>query len=505
MIFTQLKFQLISIKPIKQSRLLSFFFILLSSFLTQSCVNYFGISSNKKIAPPEQYQTQKSIPLQQGNWPTLNWASQFGDPQLVSLINEALANNPNLQVTKARIDQARSLAEGKAALLLPNVSWQGAIQRFRLSSTLVPPALGGGDWFTFGDFIYQLKYELDIWGKNLANFRKAISQEKAQEASDQQARLSLAVTVASTYNQLAYYYALQGILRRTVAQRIALNKISAVRLSTGLDTKVQLYQSRNSTATAKTQLVEVEGEILLTRQQLGVLVGAGPDRGLSINAPRLSNTNTPKLPPNLPINLLGRRPDIVNARWLVEAACQGIHNAKAQFYPNVNLIALGGFLTLHLNQLFNGASRQYQFGPAISLPIFDGNALRARLKNQYANYEEAVANYNVTLNNALADVATQITTIKSLDNQLIAQAEALYTANKAYNLAKYQYQIGLASQLIVLNAETSLLRAQQTRVQLISNRRSLQIALIKALGGGFDIGSMVNKCCHRPLIKTHKG
>lgn len=250
------------------------------------------------------------------------------------------------------------------------------------------------------------------------------------------------------YNELAYYYGLRDVLRRTVRQRQDLDKITVVRLKSGLDTKVQLYQSRNTTATARTQLANTEGQLLVTKQQLGALLGAGPDRGLSISRPKLGIAQTPALPVNLPLNLLGHRPDIVGARWKVEAACQGINYTKALFYPNVNLLAGVGFLSLHLTELTTRANAEY-FGPAISLPLFDGGALRAKLRNQYALYEEAVANYNNTLNNALTDVASQVTNIRSIDKQLRVQTEALYSAKQAYDLAKYQYRVGLASQLVV--------------------------------------------------------
>lgn len=464
------------------------------------CVNYFGINSDKKIAKPTQFQTSKSIPEQHGRWPTINWANQFGDPKLIVLINEALANNPDLQAAKARIAQACAIAKNKVAALFPSINGHGAIDRVRLSSHNLITRPLGNSIFTQYAFLFDLNYTLDLWGKNLSSLKKAISEKKTSEAADQEARLSIATSVASTYNQLAYYYALREVLRRTVAQREALDKIALVRLRTGLDTKTQLFQSRASTQTARTQLVDAEGQIILTRQQLGTLLGAGPDRGLSIKRPQLKSINTPELPQNLPLNLLGRRPDIVGARWKVEASCQGINYTKAKFYPNVNLAAGVAFLALTLTHFNVRANAEY-LGPAISLPIFDAGALRAELREQYASYEEAVANYNATLNKALSDVANQLTTIHSVDKQLKTQKGALYAAEHAYNLARYQYRTGLASQLVVLDAETRFLIEQQTRLQLITNRRNLQIALFKALGGGFGVPCPVAKqgaavCCH---------
>ncbi|KTC84002.1 MULTISPECIES: efflux transporter outer membrane subunit [Legionella] len=458
------------------------------------CVNYVGISSNKKIAPPSRFQTSKSLPQQNGCWPTENWAKQFGDPQLVALVNEALTNNPSLEVALARIQQARAVAEQKASTLYPQGKFSAAVTRTHVSThELVPPPVNKG-FFTQSGFIARASYTLDLWGKNRSQLRQALADVKASEAEGQQARLIVATSVASTYNELAHYYDLRDVLRRTVAQREALERITVVRVRTGLDTRVQYFQSRNTSATARTDLVRVEGQIVIAKQQLGTLVGGGPDRGLLITRPRLPIAKTPALPANLPLALLGRRPDIVSARWQVESACQGINYTKALFYPNVNLMAGVGFLSLKFHIESRG-NAEY-FGPALTLPIFDGGALRGQLRQQYGKYEEAVGNYNNTLNEALSEVSSQVTNIRVANKQLKVQKDALINAEHAYNLARYQYKIGLASQLVVLDAETRYLTEQQSRLQLVLNRRNLQVALIQALGGGFDARML--ECCRVP-------
>ncbi len=463
------------------------YFLVLVFSLSTSCVNYVGINSYKKIASPAQFATQKSIPEQQGQWPSYQWTKQFEDKQLGNLIAEALRNNPSLAVARARIAQAHALAAGKASALFPLAYWQGSILRERFSANSYFPPPWGGAWYTQGEFLFSLNWELDLWGKNLARLRQAISQKRAVQAAEQEARIALTSSVATTYNQLAYYFALREILKRTVEQRYELDKLTAMRLKTGLGAKIQFYQTRTTTGTALTQLAAVEGQIIIARQQLSNLLGAGPDRGLAIKQPHLKSSRTPLLPSHLPFNLLGHRPDVVGARWQVEAACQGITNAKAQFYPDINLMASAGFVAFGLNRLFEKASTQYVLGPAVSLPVFDAGALRAQLRGRYAIYEEAVANYNEKLNNALAEVANHIASIQALEHELKAQKKALYSAEKAYNLSRKKYQIGLTSLLNVLESETEFLQAQQSQLKLVTARRNGQIALIKALGGGFSL------------------
>jgi NodT family efflux transporter outer membrane factor (OMF) lipoprotein len=216
------------------------------------------------------------------------------------------------------------------------------------------------------------------------------------------------------------------------------------------------------------------------------LLGKGPDRGLQITQPALTPGNTVALPDNLSADLVSRRPDIVAARWQVEAAMHDVKEAKAEFFPDVNLAAGFGFDAFGWGRFLTSASRQIQFGPAVHLPIFDAGALRSQLKGRYADFDLDVANYNQTLVNALADAASQISMIHSIDQQSGDAQRALDSSTKAYELAVIRYRAGLSEQLQVLNADQNRLSAEQTVTNLKMSRRSMQIGLMKALGGGFD-------------------
>jgi len=452
------------------------------------CASFDGIHNNEHLAQPGDYAFQRSLGNQagQGQWPSANWVEQFGDPQLTALIAEAMTNNPSLQQAQARIAAASALAESKGAALLPTVNASAAVTRNLFPATTIYPAPYGGSWYNEKSAFVSLDYELDVWGKNNAALAQAVSQAKAAAANAQETRLVLASSIASTYNELAAQYAMHDLLARTVVQRDALQRLTVDRVRSGLDTQIERNQSQGSSADARAQLVQNEGQIALTREQLGALLGKGPDRGLDISAPRMAMLTTPPLPAELPLSLLGRRPDIVAARWQVEAASKDIDVSKARFYPNINLSAMVGFDTLLNANPFTSLSKSIAFGPAISLPIFEGGALRANLKGAYAGYDLAVATYNQTLNEAYSDVAKQLTGIASIDRQLPLRREALAAAQRAYDLAKERYRIGLSSQLTVLSAETTLLAQQQVLINLEASRRNQQIGLFKALGGGFE-------------------
>ncbi|GAB7525458.1 efflux transporter outer membrane subunit [Paraburkholderia sp. 2C] len=450
------------------------------------CANYIGISSDKQIAAPAQYETTQSMPDESGAWPSLDWANQFGDPQLPKLIDEALAGSPSIAQAQARLEKAQSYIESSRSALFPQVtgSYTWTRERYSPNGLFVPPI--GGKWDSENSVLASATWELDLWGKNRAKLQAAVSQEKAAQAEMQQVRVTLAASVASTYNRLAQLYALRDIAQREIQNRQTVGSITNDRIGAGLDTNVERQTANGNIATSQSSLTDLDGQITVVRYQLGALLGKGPDRGLQIAQPVLNAGDAVALPGNLPADLVSRRADLVAARWQVEAAMQGVKEAKAEFFPDVNLAASFGFDAFGWSDLFLWASRQVMAGPAIHLPIFDAGALRAQLKGRYADFDLDVANYNQTLVNALNDVATQITSIRSIDKQEGDAQRALDASTKAYQLAVIRYRAGLSPQLQVLNADDNRLAAEQTVTNLKMRRRDLQIGLVKALGGGFD-------------------
>jgi NodT family efflux transporter outer membrane factor (OMF) lipoprotein len=450
------------------------------------CANYFGMKSDKQISSPTQYESTQSLPGQGGQWPSLDWANQFGDPQLPKLIAEALDGSPSIAQAQARLAKASSYIETAHSALFPkvNASYSWTREIFSANSLYPPPY--GGTWYSENNVLASASWDLDLWGKNRQRLGQAVSQEKAAEADMQQARVTLAASVASTYNQLAQLYAFREIAAREIANRQDIGRITNGRVAAGLDTNVERQTAVGNIATSQSNLTDLDGQITVVRYQLGALLGKGPDRGLQIDKPMLSVGNPVALPDNIPADLVSRRADIVAARWQVEAAMHDVKEAKAEFFPDVNLAAGFGFDAFGWGRFLTASSRQIQFGPAIHLPIFDAGALRSQLKGRFADFDLDVANYNQTLINALQDVATQVSSIRSIDQQSGDAQRALDASSKAYQLAVIRYKAGLSPQLQVLTADQNLLAAEQTVTGLKMRRRDMQIGLVKALGGGFD-------------------
>ena len=457
-----------------------------AAFSLAGCVNYAGIKSDKKIESPSTYETKQSLPDQGGQWPSLDWAEQFGDPQLPKLIDEALKDNPTIDQARARIEKATSYVGSAKSLLYPNVSGSYSWTREHFSANAIVPPPYAGSTQSENNLLVSASWDLDLWGKNRERLRQAVSQEKVAQAEAEEVRVTLAASVASTYNRLALLYALRDVESREVRNREDIGRITDGRVGAGLDTNVEKQTAYGETATSRSSVSDLDGLITTVRYQLGALLGQGPDRGLKIANPSFGASRVVALPDNLPADLISRRPDIVAAYWQVAAAMHDVKEAKAEFYPDVNLSLSAGLDAFGWGRFLTASSRQMQAGPAIHLPIFDAGALRSQLKERYADFDYDVANYNHTLINALSDVATQVSQIQSTDRQLVDSQQALDAQTKAYQLALVRYRSGLSQQLQVLNADDNRLAAEKSVINLQMARRDQQIGLIKAMGGGFD-------------------
>ncbi|MBR8176440.1 efflux transporter outer membrane subunit [Burkholderia ambifaria] len=450
-----------------------------------ACVNYAGIHGDAAVTEPRQYATQQSLPFEQGHWPTADWADQFGDGQLKSLIDEALKGSPTLAQARARVAAAQAYSESARTGTMPRIDASYALTRQQFSGTALVPPPYGGSWQTENRGILGASYELDLWGKKREALKASVSTLQASRADAETVRLTLTTSIARTYNELARLHLLHDIAQQEIDRREKIDRIAAGRIATGLDTQVERETARANLATSRASLKSLDGRILATRYQIAALLGAGPDRGLRIARPMLGIGNEVRLPDNLPADLVSRRPDIVAARWRVDALAHDVKEAKAEFYPDINLSAAIGLDAFGFGRFLTAASRTASIGPAIHLPIFDAGALRAQLKGRYADFDNAVAAYNQALVTALSEVATQIADVRSTDAQLVDAQTAQQAAQKAAALALAQYKAGLTNQLTVLNADVNALSAAQGVANLRMDRRDRQIALASALGGGF--------------------
>lgn len=454
--------------------------------LLAACASPRGIEPVAQLATPHSYASKQSLAASQAQWPDLDWARALGGEELLSLVNEALRDNPGLQAASARVTAARALAASARAATLPAVSASAAATRQRYTEHgLVPPPLAGS-YQTDSQALLNFNYELDFWGKHEAALKSALAQGQVAEAERQSSRLILASAVARSWLQLARQHAQVELIDRQIATRDRLDQLMHLRFQAGLDARIDSEQARQQIAMLRVEQAQWQEAMALTRNQLAALLGQGPDRGLRIQPGQLPAPTQLALPAELPSGLLGRRPDVVAARWRVEAAQGEIDTARTQFYPSVNLAAFAGFSSFGLDNLLNSGSRVVGAGPALRLPIFEGGALRAQLQGRTSNYDAAVASYNQALTEALHDVADQVQALRGAQQQSLQMQQAEAAAEQAWKLAQAREHKGTSNMLPVLVAELNLLGQRRLDLDLQARRADLQVGLVKALGGGFD-------------------
>lgn len=411
------------------------------------------------------------------------WVGQ-ADPQLASLIDRAVAGSPSLRLAEARLARASAVAAGARASEGPRLDGAVDLSRQRFSENGIYPPPLAGSIRELGTAQLNGSWEIDAFGRNRAVLVAAIGSERAARADAAAARVLLAVNVARGWVQLSRSVEQKAVLERSLAQREQQFDLIRQRVGAGLDTNAELRQSETAVREVRTQVTVAEEQTALARHAIAALAALPPD-ALDSMAPRISSLRPVAVPPQVPASLLARRADIAAARWRVEAATSDVAAARAQFYPSINLTAFVGLNAIGFDRLLRGGSEQWGAGPAIRLPILDAGRLRANLRGRSADLDAAVQNYNSSVVDAIHDVADQIASTRLVDRQQREQADALASAEAAYDVATQRYRAGLATYLTVLNAETIVLAQRRNDVDVRARRLDVQMLLVRALGGGY--------------------
>jgi len=420
------------------------------------------------------------------------WWKVFGDAQLNRLIDDALANNPGLNEALIRVRGAQAQAIAAGATLRPGVSLDGEETYQRLSENYIyPPAaagfgIAGGDKVWMGQLGVNLSWDLDFWGRQASVLNEAKVKIVAAELDTASARLALSGAMAQSYVELYRAYAYSDIAKQNEQQRETLLRLTQNRLKAGLDTQVELNVAEAALPQARNTRLQADIQRDIAIHNLAALSGHGAEVYGDIVRPQLITDVALPLPKELPLDLLSRRPDILAAKARVDAAASGRAAAKAAFYPDINLKAFVGLQAVGLDKLLESGSTVYGAGPALHLPIFDSQRLKAGYFNATAELDGAIASYNDTVLKAIRDVADQLSRNESLNHQLVEVKQVLTASEAAYKLALHRYQAGLVSQLVVLNAESNVLNARRDLVSLSSQLLITRVTLLLTLGGSFD-------------------
>jgi NodT family efflux transporter outer membrane factor (OMF) lipoprotein len=463
-----------------------FILFLAATSALSACAAVPRLGPEPQARPAEAYATARSFQAPAAEWPLDGWWRRYNDPQLDALMADALRDSPSLTEAEARVRRADALAEQARATVLPNLSANGSIAKTRQSENLgIPPQFVPKGYQPYGRVTANLSWDLDLFGRNRNKLAAATSEAEAARMDAAEARLMLTTSVAAAYADLAGLFGERDAQAQSLANRQQTATLVAQRVLTGSSNEGDSQQAKSNVSAAAEELASLDEQIGLTRNRLAALAGAGPDRGLSLSRPAASIGAGFGLPPNLALDLVGRRPDVQAARLRAEASARRIRAARAGFYPNINLAAFVGREALGLSLLRMPTSNMGQVGAAISLPIFSAGQLEGEYRGARADYDAAVAAYDQTLVQALQEVADAATSARALQTRVTEARAALATAEDSYRIAQLRYRAGLTNYLAVLVIEDTLIVRRRTLADLEARTLSVDAALAKALGGGF--------------------
>jgi multidrug efflux system outer membrane protein len=411
----------------------------------------------------------------------------FNDPQLTAYIGEALTNNWDIKIAAARVLQSEGAMRLARADFFPAISAGADISTTR-SSQNGPAAIPSGvnPQKGYGDvFASMSAYEVDLWGKIRRANEAARASYLATQLAQRTVRQTLVAQVATAYLGLLELDHELEIAQRTYGARTNSLVLTTAREEGGVAAMQDVAQAKILVYSAEASIVDIQRRREQQENALCTLLGRNPggiQRGEAFTAQRVRA----EVPAGLPSSLIERRPDIRFAEQQLVSANANIGQAKAAFYPKVTITGFYGYQSVAMSDLFTGASRTWQFGPAVTLPLFTGGRLRANLKVSRAQYDEALATYQQSVQSAFRDVSDGLIAYQRTREFTISQTQRTQANREATELANIRYDGGVTSYLEVLYNEQELFTAELVLAQARLNELLSVVTLYRALGGGWQ-------------------
>jgi NodT family efflux transporter outer membrane factor (OMF) lipoprotein len=413
-----------------------------------------------------------------------DWWRLFGSATLDQLITQAMANYPDISAQQAALRQARENVRAEAGVFLPSASGSGLADRDKTSGGTIAPGFPG-----FITNIFQanvnVSYTFDLWGGERRTLEGLQAQAEAQNFQLEASYLTLTSNVAAAAIQLAATRDLLDATHQILSLEEKQLTVIQRRVQLGSQTSADVLQQQSNLATVRASLPPLQQQLAVTEHQLAVLTGRFPH---DVTAPelKLADLKLPEdLPVSLPSSLVAQRPDIRAQAAVMHQASAGIGVATANMLPQLTLSGSFGGESLRFASLLEPGSNAWSIAGQITQPLFEGGALRAKRRAAMDAYDQATAQYKLTVLGAFQNVADTLTALDNDAQALSAQYEALRASQAGLDLIQRQYDIGAANYVTLLTAQQSYQQARIAYVRALASRYTDTVTLFQALGGGW--------------------
>jgi len=417
--------------------------------------------------------------------PTLDWWRGFRSRELTGLMEEAQTVNLDIAAATARFRQADAQARITGAALLPALNGNGQETYSRTSGSSASGLTNGGREVVNYSASLSASYELDFWGKNRDAAQAAEETAVANRFDRDVVALTTLTTVANAYFQVL---AAQDRLR-TAQQNIAsaeriLNAIRD-RFKAGTGTDLDVAQQESVVGNQRAQVPPLKQTLDQNINALATLVSRPPE-AVRVKGGSLNQIATPRVTPGLPSELLTQRPDIRRQEAQLASATANVGNARAQFFPSIQLTGQGGYQSSALSSLFQPHAAFFSMVGSLTQPIFDGGRILGNFEFTKAKQDELLQTYRKTVVQSFADVDNALYSIRQTTERLRLQREVVASSRRAFELAEQQLRAGTADIVTVLNTQTTLFQAEDLLWQAQLARLLAIVSLYQALGGGWE-------------------
>ena len=412
------------------------------------------------------------------------WWQQFGDPVLDELIETALANNYNVQIAAANVEQAIGIVTQTRSALYPQLGYGASGEKLRTPDTGLAAAIPN---FPNTQETYQAllsaSWELDLWGRIRSLSEATQANMLATEEARRGVILTLVSSVASSYITLRGLDEQLAISQRTLATYGESARLYELQFKYGQTSLMTVAQTQSQYEIAATQIPLIESQIAQVENALSVLLGRNP--GPIPRGKPIGQLTAPTVPAGLPSELLERRPDLLQAEQQLIAANAQIGAAKARYFPTISLTGAYGSASSSLSDLFKGSTRTWNYAGQVVGPIFTFGAVSGQVAQAEAAQQAALASYKLAVQSAFADVDNALVTNLKVGEQLAAQRRLVAALSDYERLAKLQYDGGYVPYSTVLQAQQTLFPAELTLAALRASALSSSANIYKAMGGGW--------------------